>query len=132
MWVARDKDGTLWLYIDEPRRSSIFSKWEVDTEKSLLRADDCMEIDGDLFQELKWEDEPIEVELTRKNSNETKKLNDMEGNKTKTKYIIVTNDDIFPKMYDSLEDAERKRQGLIRYFNITPNKTEIIKIEVTI
>ena len=65
MWVARDKDGTLWLYIDEPRRSSIFSKWEVDTEKSLLRSDDCMEIDGDLFPELKWEDEPIQIKLIK-------------------------------------------------------------------
>lgn len=66
MWIARDKDGTLWLYIDEPRRSSIFSKWEVDTEKSLLRADDCMEIDGDLFPELKWEDEPLEIKLIKR------------------------------------------------------------------
>ncbi len=65
MWLARDKDGTLWLYIDEPRRSSIFSKWEVDTEKSLLRADDCMEINGDLFPELEWEDKPIQIKLIK-------------------------------------------------------------------
>ena len=59
----------------------------------------------------------------------------MEGKKTKTKYIIVTNKeryDIFPVMYDSIEDAERVRHGINRFFNITPNKTEIIKIEVTI
>lgn len=64
MWIARDKDGTMWLYIDEPVRS--LNSWEVDTEKSLLRADDCMEIDGDLFPDIKWEDEPIEVELIKK------------------------------------------------------------------
>lgn len=34
MWVARDKNGTVWLYIDEPVRSSLFGRWEVDTEKS--------------------------------------------------------------------------------------------------
>lgn len=66
MWIARDKNGTMWLYIDEPVRSSLFGRWEVDTEKSLLRSDDCMEIDGDLFPDLEWEDKPIEVELIRK------------------------------------------------------------------
>lgn len=30
-----------------------------------------MEIDGDLFPDLKWEDEPIEVELIKKGNNET-------------------------------------------------------------
>lgn len=66
MWVAKYKNGTVWLYIDKPVRSSLLCRWEVDTENSLLRADDCMEIDGDLFPNLKWEDEPIEVILTRK------------------------------------------------------------------
>lgn len=59
----------------------------------------------------------------------------MEGKKPKTKYIIVTNSeryDIFPKMYDSIEEAERMRPRIIRFLNITQNKTEIIKIEVTI
>lgn len=67
MWVARDKDECLWLFIDKPIRSQKNDWWEVDTQKSLLlRDDDCMEIDGDLFHDLSWEDEPIEVELVRK------------------------------------------------------------------
>lgn len=66
MWVARDKDERLWLFIDKPKRSQIHGWWEVDTQNSLLRDDDCMEISGELFPEIKWEDEPIEVELVRK------------------------------------------------------------------
>ena len=57
----------------------------------------------------------------------------MEGKKPKTKYIIVTNDgeyNIFPKMYDSIEEAERMKPKIMRYFNV--NESEIIKIEVTI
>lgn len=70
MWVARDKNGTVWLYTNKPIRSSMFSRWNVDTENSLFSTNEWMEIDGDLFPDLKWEDEPIEVELIKK-SNET-------------------------------------------------------------
>lgn len=66
MYVARDKGECLWLFIDKPIRSQTNGWWEVDTQNSLLSDDDCMEIDGDLFHELRWEDEPIEVELVRK------------------------------------------------------------------
>lgn len=66
MWVARDKDECLWLFIDKPIRSKTSFWWEVDTKNSLLRDDDCMEINGGLFPELRWEDEPLEVELVRK------------------------------------------------------------------
>jgi hypothetical protein len=67
MWVARDKDGTLWLYIDRPKRARDW--WEVDTDNTLLREDDCLEINGDLYPELRWDDETIEVELVRKEEN---------------------------------------------------------------
>lgn len=63
MYVARDKDECLWLFIDKPIRSQKNGWWEVDTQNSLLRDDDCMEIDGDIFPDLRWEDEPLEVEL---------------------------------------------------------------------
>lgn len=66
MWIARDKQERLWLFIDKPIRSKSKFWWEVDTQNSLLRDDDCMEIDGELFPDLKWEDKPIEVELIRK------------------------------------------------------------------
>jgi len=63
MWIARDKDECLWLFIDKPIRSQTNGWWEVDTQNSLLRDDVCLQINGDLFPELGWEDEPIEVEL---------------------------------------------------------------------
>lgn len=66
MYVARDKNKCLWLFIDKPKREQTNGWWEVDTQNSLLRDDDWMEIDGDLFPDLRWEDEPLEVELVRK------------------------------------------------------------------
>ena len=70
MWVARDKYGNLNLFpYEKPIRSTII--WKVDTRDSLLRDDDYIEIYSDLFPDLKWEDEPIEVELIKKKSNET-------------------------------------------------------------
>lgn len=59
----------------------------------------------------------------------------MEGKKPKTKYIIVMHNgryDIFPKMYDSLEEAERMRPHISRFLGTYPKELEIIKIEVTI
>ena len=66
MWIARDKYEGLWLFIEKPIRSASEFWWEVDTKNSILREDDYMEIDGDLFPDLRWEDEPIEVELIKR------------------------------------------------------------------
>lgn len=56
MWVARDKDGYLFLYGEKPKKE--FSSWV---------SPECFNLfilDVDLFPEVKWEDEePTEVEL---------------------------------------------------------------------
>lgn len=63
MWVARDKDGTLCCYFYErPKR---LTNWWLDSfERYII-------MDKEKFPDLKWEDEPIEVELIKKESNET-------------------------------------------------------------
>jgi len=57
-WVARFKNGHLWLFSKKPQRICIhFDRWywgNGDAEKQLP---------NDMFPDLKWEDEPIEVEL---------------------------------------------------------------------
>lgn len=60
MWVARDKDGTLWLHDSKP--------YIADSSKGYYKATSgrYFEFDSDLFPDLKWEDEPIEVELVKK------------------------------------------------------------------
>lgn len=64
MWVARDKNGMLWLYISKPKRYKI--SWQVDTS-GFLTENDCLELDSSLFPNVKWEDkEPTEVELQLK------------------------------------------------------------------
>ena len=64
MWIARDEDGSLRIYNDEPIRSCIDDKWTIDFSKTLY--DECMAIDDDLFPELKWEDEPLEIKLIKR------------------------------------------------------------------
>ena len=60
MWIARDKDGSLWLYVDnKPKR--ILIEWQTTN-----RIERLCNINRLLFNDLKWEDEPIEVELVRK------------------------------------------------------------------
>ncbi|MBQ0073637.1 MAG: hypothetical protein KBT34_05545 [Prevotella sp.] len=58
MWVARDKDGTLFLYQSIPDRG-----------KATFEPNDgsYMDIDSDLFPDLKFEDEPIQVSLCLNN-----------------------------------------------------------------
>ena len=54
-WVARDKDGNLFAYNDKPTRCDNQKEWF--EEKFLFS------MENSFFPELKWEDEPIEVEL---------------------------------------------------------------------
>ena len=55
-WVAREKRGGLFLYKTKPILDYDFGIWFSDS--------DCMgTISRAFFHELKWEDEPIEVEL---------------------------------------------------------------------
>ena len=62
-YVARDKNGSLWVYLNKPiRRGNTF---DYDTSKGLstlesLEKSGLNPID---FNNLKWEDEPVEVYL---------------------------------------------------------------------
>ena len=53
--VARDWCGTLYAYFNKPIRDTVWKEW--DSDKVSLSIDDSF------FPELKWEDEPIDVEL---------------------------------------------------------------------
>ena len=56
LWVARDKRGVLFLYKTKPILNFELGMWFTDS--------DCMgTILKSLHPELKWDDEPIEVEL---------------------------------------------------------------------
>ena len=55
LWVARDWGGMLYAYFNKPIRDTVWKEW--DSDKVSLSIDDLF------FPELKWEDEPIEVEL---------------------------------------------------------------------
>lgn len=67
-WVARDDDGTLAIHYEKPRRVCYYKNeivsdgtpwaWENEAGYGLLPVK--------IFSDLKWEDEPLEVELTIK------------------------------------------------------------------
>ena len=56
IWVARDKDGSLFLYVNQ-KPSKEETIWDDDYGRYI-------EIDGSLFQEVQWSDaEPTNVRL---------------------------------------------------------------------
>ena len=56
IWVARDKDGSLFLYVNQ-KPSKEETIWDDDYGRYI-------EIDGSLFQEVQWSDaEPTKVRL---------------------------------------------------------------------
>lgn len=58
-WVARDKDGMIYLYTDKPKKRSVF--WHA-PEVGYVKLDDS------LFPEVQWSDEePKAIELSIKN-----------------------------------------------------------------
>ena len=64
MWVARDKDGTLNLWFNKPKRAVNF--WYCQQKQDGWKAtkefiQNKHEIDGKQFPKLTWEDEPINV-----------------------------------------------------------------------
>lgn len=61
MYVARDKDGQLWLFTYKPRRST--DAWHYAEGDDGYG--DIMELNPELYPEVTWDSEPIEVTLIR-------------------------------------------------------------------
>ena len=58
MWLARDKDGSLYLFIGG-KQNKYSSTWQNSMAKEIV-----MMIDNSLFHEVKWSDEePTKVKL---------------------------------------------------------------------
>ena len=55
LWVARDGNSKLYLYDEKPKYYNNLEAWFV--------GGICSKLDNNFFQNLTWEDEPIEVEL---------------------------------------------------------------------
>ena len=58
LYVARDKNGALWLYTKKPQRQI-----EVFASCGNSEHDDALKLNPYWFPDLEWEDEPIEVKL---------------------------------------------------------------------
>lgn len=59
MWIARDKDDSLWLYNEKPVRNEEENDWTISSP-----TDNAVgKLYSTMFPELKWEDEPVEVDL---------------------------------------------------------------------
>lgn len=63
-WVARDNNGKLYIYSDKPERYNKGFRWVLGSA--------FLPLPSDLFPDLTWDDDPIEVELIIKR----KKAND--------------------------------------------------------
>ena len=56
LWIARDKSGKLFLYMNCPKRT--YNRIWLDHKDR-----DMMEINKELYPEVKWTDEPVRAEL---------------------------------------------------------------------
>ena len=66
MWIARDKNGCLYLYEAKPQKFNYRDIWDND-------GNGAHHIDDALFPEVKWEDEePTEVDIVPKNNQREK------------------------------------------------------------
>ena len=63
MWVARDKDGALWLFTHKPERSSFSKRFEWELPDDVVSFASRMQLPYTMFPGLKWEDDPLEVVL---------------------------------------------------------------------
>ena len=63
MWVARDKDGALWLFTHKPERSSFDKRFEWELPDNALADGHGMPLPYDMFPGVTWETEPLEVVL---------------------------------------------------------------------
>lgn len=62
MWVARDEDGSLYLYGFEPTRNDIdgtWYDWDDGDRYEIISLDESLP----QFRDLKWEDDPVEVDI---------------------------------------------------------------------
>ena len=62
MWLARDRNGWLYLFYEKPVRYRNLG-WDL-ADNDII---DPAFLDKSLFPNLTWDDEPIEVELKIKN-----------------------------------------------------------------
>lgn len=67
-YVARDKDGSLYLYLGKPRRSTVFFISFVHPSDFICRSNrfDSFGLNEKDYANLKWEDEPVEVFVNMK------------------------------------------------------------------
>lgn len=57
-WIARDKDGALYMYKDKPYRG------KADYEDCWDSDGDTLALDNSLFQSIIWESEPLDVTIS--------------------------------------------------------------------
>jgi len=61
LWVARDKNGEVWLYQNKPERRDVIGKWidnKVWHQTGNMRLNKRL---AELFASLKWSDEPRRI-----------------------------------------------------------------------
>lgn len=56
MWIARDSDKTLWIYLIKPEKDKKFGGWVI-PDTCYVKDYSFLIPEDDLFPEVKWEDE---------------------------------------------------------------------------
>ena len=79
LWVARDNNGKLYLYNEKPEYYNDLKVW--------FSGRICAKLDDNIFPDLTWEDEPIEVGLRPA-------ITDLEAKAQEYANIVTDNEEI--------------------------------------
>lgn len=66
IWLAASKSGQLRVFTSAPERDDRFGVWKGNSKGCITAFLSMMESDGLQIPELKWNDAPVEIEITVK------------------------------------------------------------------
>src|SRR5574344_607239 len=97
-FIARDRDNTLWMYNYKPKRQEDYWIYTNDSDSNVQELD-CEDIGINLFEDLTYEDDPLELVL---------KEDDVQVNGKS--YFIATDDDGEQYIFDNkpIRDDDRR------------------------
>lgn len=73
MWIARDKNNDLGVFINKPSKLCNVNFYN-DTWRDIDDLYNKLFIDNTSFTELKWEDDPLEIEIVKKYKNSSSQI----------------------------------------------------------
>lgn len=100
MWIVRDKNGPLILSYEFPKRHIDVDTWERRVKSMVL-----YDSDFPMFRDVKWEDEPLKVDLMLTESGMSQKYDELKDAYEALHMMYLSQ----VSLYKSLYEEEKKK-----------------------